>query len=356
MNTFNDLGYNPFFDQALPALQEQQLLLARVTQEHRGGYVLRTELLEIPSEVSGKMMHDAASRADFPAVGDWVGMTLQDHQSYGIIHRILPRRTVLERKSAGRTSDRQIIAANIDFVFIFHALDQPFISARMERSIVLVRESGAEPILLFSKKDCCRSDEVEQLLSILPALAGAIPFHIYSIHTAADLVPIAAHISAGLTFCMLGPSGSGKSSLINALAGEELLPTGEVRAYDAKGRHTTTSRELVVLKQGGVLIDTPGIRELGMWEITESVDDAYDDILELSLSCKFRNCSHRLEPHCAVRLAVEEGTLSVHRLDQYLKLKNEVSALAKPYEALRTERPSHDKKKHSSSPSPKRNH
>ncbi|HVN47709.1 MAG TPA: ribosome small subunit-dependent GTPase A [Bacteroidota bacterium] len=323
MISLEQLGYNSFVGQHAELFLAKGWTLARITQEHRGSYSIRTELVELPAEVAGRMMFQAASRIDYPAVGDWVAVEFYNNDQRAVIRAIVPRRTTLVRKAIGKNTEQQIIATNVDLVFIVHALDQNFTLSRVERYLVVARESGAMPILILSKKDCCSAGLVEHVKQETQALAKDTPVILYDIHNAEEIASIAAFIQPGKTCCFIGPSGAGKSTLINKLVGHEILATGEVRDFDAKGRHTTTARQLIVLEHGGLLIDTPGIRELGVWSANTGIDETFDDIQELAVQCRFRDCTHTHEPHCAVQQALQDGTLTAERFDSFLKLQQE---------------------------------
>jgi ribosome biogenesis GTPase len=318
-----DLGYDERIETLAQEHRAQGFAVARVTEEHRGSYVIRGENFEIPAEVSGKVMFQAERRSDYPAVGDWVAVTTYDDDAHAVIHAILPRRTTIERKAVGKKLESQVIATNVDSVFVVQPLDQTFNARRVERLLLLAREGGAAPVILLSKKDLCPPDLFQSMRTEIESIASGLPVMAYDIASDADLEPIRAYIHHGTTFCLLGPSGAGKSSLINRLAGRELLVTGEVREYDAKGRHTTAARELIVLEQGGILIDTPGMRELGVWEVSTSMDETFDDVVALAAECAFSDCTHTHEPDCAVKLALDEGRLESARYDGFVKLLRE---------------------------------
>jgi ribosome biogenesis GTPase len=346
MISLEQLGYDSFVAQHAKTILEKGWALARVTQEHRGSYCIRTEIVELPAEVAGRMMFQAASRIDYPAVGDWVGVELYNNNRRAVIRSVLPRRTTLVRKAIGRNTEQQIIATNVDIVFIVQALDQNFNFSRVERYLVVARESGAMPILLFSKKDRCAANLVEQIQQQTQTLASGTPVIPYDIHNAEEIALIAAFIHIGKTCCFIGPSGAGKSTLINQLVGHEILATGEVREFDAKGRHTTTARQLIAMERGGMLVDTPGIRELGVWSSATGMDETFDDIQELASQCLFRDCTHTHEPHCAVQKALEIQTLSAERLDSFLKLQRETNHVeAKKNRATAGEKKERDKKR-----------
>jgi ribosome biogenesis GTPase len=327
MHPLAPLGYSKLFEHHAAPFVAQGMTIARVSEEHRTSYTIRTERLEISAEVTGKLMFTAEGRSDYPAVGDWVAATLYDNDEHAIIHAVLPRTSVLLRKAIGKRLEEQIIAANTDFVFAVQAMDQTFNPRRLERLLVLARESGAEPIALLSKKDICLPEYLDSILTASCEIAGDSTVISYAINSDDDIAAIRAFIQPGRTFCLIGPSGSGKSTLINRLAEREILATGEVREYNAKGRHTTTRRELVLLEQGGVLIDTPGLRELGLWDSSAGLEETFDDIIDLAAECHFVDCTHTHEPDCAVKKAIEEGILEEARYDGYVKLLKEQHAL-----------------------------
>jgi ribosome biogenesis GTPase len=329
MVSLEELGYNPFVAQHMHDFTEQGFNIARITEEYRGRYTIRSEQFEIPAEVAGRLMYRAETRLDYPAVGDWVAVTTYDGNTHAIIQEILPRRTVLVRKTPGKRTESQIIATNMDSVFILQALDREFNPRKLERYLVIVRESGAIPVILLSKEDLCPAEIIPLIVDEAKVVASNVPVIAYSIYKNEEIAYIASFIKPGLTFCLIGPSGVGKSSLINRLVGKELLVTGETRIYDAKGRHITAMRQLIVLEHGGILIDTPGMRELGLWNVSTSLDMTFNDIEELAVGCFFRNCTHTHEPNCAVRKAIEDGDLEEERFESYIRLHKEHEYLDK---------------------------
>ncbi len=302
---------------------------ARVTQELKQRYLVRTEKAEIPAVVAGRIMHKATSREDYPVVGDWVLVSLYDDQTHAVIHEILPRKTILQRKAPGKRLENQPIAANVDAVFIIFPLNQDWTTRAVERYLILVKQSDAIPYIFLSKKDLCADDRLHEIIQSLKPICSDIELYAYSLFNSNDIAHIASVIKSGTTFCLLGPSGAGKSSLINALVGKEILATGEVREYDAKGRHVTTSRQLIVLEKGGILIDTPGMREIGLWQMEEGLYETFDDIMNLSQECHFRDCTHTHEPGCAVCLALEEGRLSQERYNSFIQYQREINDIEK---------------------------
>ena len=268
-------------------------------------------------------MFIAETRKDYPAVGDWVAVQLYDGDSPAIIHQVLPRRTVLSRKSSGREIEEQIIATNMDIVFVVQGLDNNYNLRRLERFLVVASHSGAVPVVLLSKTDLHTEEQLQEILHDVRTISENALTIFYSAKTLFHLDEIKKLITKDSTVCFIGSSGAGKSTLINRLIGREKLQTQEVREDDSRGKHTTTHRELIPLESGGCVIDTPGLREIGLWEVDSSVEDTFPDIAELGLQCKFTDCTHAHEPGCAVQSAIETGELDPGRYESFLKLKKE---------------------------------
>lgn len=311
-----------------PAPNDDGLITARIVAEHKGRYVAMIGSETVTAEITGKMMFEATTRKDYPAVGDWVALQRYDGDSPSIIHRILPRTTILSRKSSGREMEEQIIAVNIDVVFIVQALDKSFNLRRLERFLVVASHSGAQPVILLSKADLLTGEERDAMLAEVRSIAGDAAVIAYSAKTLEQLDEVKRRIGPQSTVCFIGASGAGKSTLINRLVGSELLHTQEVREDDARGRHTTTHRELIPLAGGGSVIDTPGLREIGLWDADDDVDGTFPDIAELALECRFTDCTHAHEPGCAVLAALNDGTLDTGRYQSFLKLRKEADYLA----------------------------
>jgi ribosome biogenesis GTPase len=271
------------------------------------------------------MIHAAGSKADFPAVGDWVCF---DGGPGGevVIHAVLPRRSKFSRKVPMMKTEEQVVAANVDTVFLVSALDGDFNPRRIERYITLAWDSGAGPVILLNKADLC--PDIEARMPDVEAVAQGIPVLVMSALMDEGLGEVRSLMAEGKTGAFLGSSGVGKSSIINRLIGEELLEVGEVRQSDGKGRHITTTRELVVLPSGGMIIDTPGMREIQLWGDEGSLRGSFEDVELLARQCRFRDCSHKSEPGCAVKEAIEDGTLDGARLKSYMKLQRELESLA----------------------------
>jgi ribosome biogenesis GTPase len=282
---------------------------------------------EIDAVRAGRLSHRATSRADLPAVGDWVVIRKSPSQDRGAIIAVLPRRSAFSRRMAGQVTDEQIVAANVDVVFIVMGLDEDYSLRRLERYLLMARESGASPVALLTKPDM--SPDREARVQDATARASGVPVHVVNPRSGEGVEQVAAYLSAGRTGALLGSSGVGKSTIINRLVGRDVQRTRDVRLSDSKGRHTTTHRELVMLPGGGCLIDTPGMRELQLWDADEAVGETFDDIESLAADCHFSDCRHRNEPRCAVKQAVAEGRLSQARLESYLTLRSELAYLAR---------------------------
>lgn len=318
--TLRDLGWKPAFERHFEPYRGQ-FIPGRVTIEQRGQYTVLTEKGEASATVAGKVMHQALSREDYPAVGDWVVLSEPDSNRKTVIYGTLPRLSKFSRKVAGLVSEEQIVAANIDLVFICMGLDENYNLRRLERYLVVGWESGALPVVVLTKADVCEDLE-ERIRGVEEIAVGAEVLAVSSVNDV-GLDGVRNLLGPGKTGALLGSSGVGKSTLINHLLGWERQATGEVRAVDGRGRHTTTYRELIVLSGGGLLVDTPGMRELQLMEAGRGVEGAFDDIEQLGEQCRFRDCRHQAEPGCAVKAAIEEGRLSASRLDNYERLQRE---------------------------------
>ncbi len=311
------------FEQERSEWVKKGFSIARIVAEHKGRYSILHHDLISTAEVTGKMMFTAETRKDYPAVGDYVAVQLYNDGSPAIIHHILPRRTILSRKTSGKEIEEQIIATNIDIVFIVQGLDDNFNLRRLERFLVVATQSGAAPVILLSKTDLLPDSDLKQILMDVQTISKNSAIIHYSAKTLFHLEEIRRLITPDSTVCFIGSSGAGKSTLINKLIGKEQLNTQEVRGEDSKGKHTTSHRELLALENGGCVIDTPGLREIGLWDAGGGIEEAFADIAELALNCKFTDCTHAHEPGCAVRSAIENGTLEQDRYKSYLKLKKE---------------------------------
>ncbi len=332
------LGWDARWEEAAAAFRGPGRDFGRVIVERRESYVLGAAEGDREAEVSGRFQFEADSPADFPKVGDWVVLTDYPAEGKAVIHAVLPRRSRLSRSAAGRRTEEQVLAANADVILLVQGLDFDFNVRRLERQMVMIRESGAEPAVLLNKADL-RPDVDPFLAEARAALPDAAVLAV-STRTPDGLATLRAYLRPARTHLLIGSSGVGKSTLINALAGRDLLPTAAVREDDSKGRHTTTRRELIVLPGGALLIDTPGVREFGLWEADEAVEDIFADIAALARECRYKDCVHGREDGCAVRAAIDSGELDAGRLESYVKLRKELAFR----EAKRREKPGSDKK------------
>jgi ribosome biogenesis GTPase len=298
------------------------LFLARVSQQHRDLYKVIGESGELTAVVSGKLAYNADDQLGFPAVGDFVMVDRQDSSSgSAVIHHVLRRKSVFTRKAAGTANDEQVIAANIDTVFICMSLNADFNLRRVERYLAIAWDSRATPVIVLTKADLC--GDVGNKLEEISSVASGADVIVCSSENLDGLDSVIPHILPGQTVAFIGSSGVGKSTLINRLLGEDVLATKQIREGDDKGRHTTTHRQLLLLPGGGVVIDTPGMRELSLY--AGDLAKTFEDIEELSRQCKYNDCSHTSEPGCAIRRAIERGTLSEKRFENYLKLRREIT-------------------------------
>jgi len=313
----HDFGWDDGFAASLEP--HDNCIPGRVSAQHRGEYDVLTEDGELRVHVAGRLRHEAASGADLPAVGDWVA--LRDVT----IHAVLPRRSAFLRKVAFHATEAQVLAANIDTVFVVTGLDDDFSVRRLERYLTLAWESGASPAVVLTKADLC--DDPLALLLEAEQVAVGVPAHVVSNVTGEGLDELATYLAPAKTVALLGSSGVGKSSLVNRLLDDEVQATKEL-AEDGTGRHTTTARELFRLPGGALMVDTPGLREVQLWSADDGIHEAFADVDELAADCRFNDCAHMREPGCAVQAAIDEGRLPRERLQSYRALQRELKRLA----------------------------
>jgi ribosome biogenesis GTPase len=318
------LGWDDAFAEEFEPHAQAGLTPGRVAVQHRGAYDVLTEDGELRCDVAGRLYEEASSPADLPAVGDWVAIAARPEEGAGTVQAVLPRRTKFSRKTAWQASEEQVLAANVDVAFIVTSLNDELNLRRLERYLTLAWESGARPVLVLTKADL--TDDVPAAVAAVESVAFGAPVHAISSVSGEGLDAIRAHLRPGVTAALLGSSGVGKSTLVNTLAGEELLETREIRD-DGKGRHTTTRRELVQLPGGALVIDTPGMREVQLWIAEEGLEEAFSDVTQLFEHCRFSDCAHESEPGCAVKEALANGTLAPERWESYLKLQRELAHL-----------------------------
>ena len=317
------IGYSDWFASREDAGQIAAHGVARVVAVHKDSYTLTKGGEEVFAELSGHLLYSTDSALDLPTTGDWVYADFFDEDSHAIIYGLLPRKTLLKRKAAGKLVDYQLIAANIDVAFIVQSLNDNFNLRRLERYLVMVNESGIEPIILLSKSDLMPTDELSEIKEKVLAIAPKTKVMTLSNLNSESIGSIIKVLESGASYCLLGSSGVGKTTLLNSIIGSEQFETKTVSKIQSKGRHTTTSRQLVRLENGAMIIDTPGMRELGSLSVEEGLDETFSEVVELSQSCKFANCSHSNEKGCAIQAAIESGTLSEERYQNYLKMKRE---------------------------------
>jgi ribosome biogenesis GTPase len=316
-----DLGWSPRLAAEFEPHQAAGLSPARVSLEHTHIYRVLSPEGERLARIAGRLRHQASGRADYPAVGDWVAVDAASTGGDARIRAILPRFSRFSRRAAGDPTEEQVVAANIDVVFLVSGLDRDFNPRRIERYVLTAWDSGASPVIVLNKADLV--DDLTPFLGDVQPVAQGAPVVAVSAKRPESVVPLLAHLGRGRTAALLGSSGVGKSSIANALIGEERFHTREVRESDGRGRHASTNRQLVLLGHKGILIDTPGMRELQLWDTGDALADAFGDIDRLADECRFRDCRHVGEPGCAVSAAVDAGTLSASRLGNYHKLQQE---------------------------------
>jgi len=340
-------GYSKAWHQKFERLAPAGAYPARVVRDHRGYFRALTAGGELIATTAGRLKHNAQHASDLPAVGDFVALKEVREEGHkngrGVIQLVLPRATAFKRKAAGHLTEEQIVASNIDTVFIVCGLDSDYSPRRVERYLILARESGARSVVLLNKSDKCV--DPTKPISEVAVIAGDIPVHLIAAKPRIGLDVLPAYLRAGETIAFLGSSGAGKSTLINALLGEERQATREVREADSRGRHTTTERQMFRLVGGALAIDTPGMRELQLWSSAEDISGAFADIEALAERCRFRNCTHQTEPLCAVRAAAEGGELNAERYAHFSKLRGEATAIGAAREVkLRIEKKAADRR------------
>lgn len=319
--TKEDLGWNPFLQNQLSPFPEV-FRPGRISAENKNNYeLLLPEVGEVLAECTGKMLFNAYHKSDLPKVGDWVLVQYFEDENKALIMDMLERRNTLSRKAAGETTEEQVMATHIDKVLIVQGLDHNFNLNRLVRSVVLVRESGITPVIVLNKIDLL--DEISDKLELIDQHLKGVQVIALSALNNQGLEALKSLTQSGETFVLMGSSGVGKSTLINRLVGEDLAGTGGIREKDAKGKHTTTRREMYVLPEGGILIDTPGMRELQLLSASDSLEETFDQISRLSSECRYKDCTHVVESGCAVLEALDESLIPELAYENYLKLRNE---------------------------------
>lgn len=354
MNTYDEytnlvkLGWHPFFDRHFEMYRSDGFAPARVARENRSNYQIYSEVGELTAELSGKFRFHAGEKGHLPAVGDWVVAGVRPDEGRATIHALLPRRSAFSRKGVTPNTrvEQQVLAANVDYVFLVSGLDHDFNLRRIERYVATAWDSGAAPVILLNKADLCQTldSHIERVASI----AVGVPVHPVSAIQNEGLEALDQYLSEGKTVAFLGSSGVGKSSIINRFIGEERMKVNSVRDWDSHGRHTTTHRELIILPRGGIVIDTPGMREIQTWGDKDGLGRTFEDIEFLASQCRFTDCRHQTEPGCAVREGIENGAVDPGRLKNYIKQQKELKHMARRIDSqtARRETRQWDKKLH----------
>lgn len=319
-----ELGYNSTLEKFRNEQNLQSFGVGRVIAEHKERYIVKTAEGEFEAEITGNMRFTARGREDFPAVGDWVALTVFDAE-LAIIHKIYPRVSVISRKAAGHAGEVQIIAANVDVAFLVQAVDRDFNLNRLERYLTICYTGNVKPIVVLTKTDLVNEQRILEIIKNLSLRIKNVPVVAISNQTRNGYDELIKHIEKGKTCCLLGSSGAGKSTLLNNLSGKEIMKTNAISESTSKGRHTTSHRELIVLENGGIIIDNPGMREVGIAATSDGLQTTFDQIVELSHYCKFKDCSHTSEKGCAVLEALESGELDQNIYENFMKLEREKS-------------------------------
>lgn len=322
--TLEELGFDERMAKYRKEHHLDSFLTGRVTSEHKERYIVKTSEKEYDSEIVGNLRFTANSREDFPAVGDWVAIS-EYNEDEALIHAIYPRKTILERQAVGKHGEKQIIATNIDYAFIVLAIDRDFSINRIERYLTICNNSKVSPYIILTKIDLIDKGELSSLVSKVQERIPHIPLFTISNENLSGIKKVREVIKKGKTYCLLGSSGVGKSSLSNILSGNNSMKTDIISSSTNRGKHVTSHRELLILENGGILIDNPGMREVGMADVGKGLEETFDTIYELSKDCKFKDCTHINEKGCAVIDAIENGDLAISTYENFLKMEREKS-------------------------------
>ncbi len=322
-NNLEKIGFDKWLLERVTPESLEQFDIARVVAVHKDSYTISNGEVDVLAELVGKLIFSASSPVDYPAVGDWVLANFYDENTFAIIHEVLSRKSLLKRKTPGKKVDFQLIAANIDVAFIVQSLNENFNLRRLERYLVMVNEGKIQPIVLLSKSDLLDNEDITNIIDEIQKIMPDLQVVPFSNENESGLDNLKGIMQSGLTYCLLGSSGVGKTTLINNLIGESIYKTKTVSKKESKGRHATTHRQLIKLDSGAMIVDTPGMRELGNFSVATGLDETFSEIITLSEKCHFSDCTHAGEKGCAVLSAVEKGQLSAERYQNYLKMTKE---------------------------------
>ncbi len=318
-------GLTSHFKEKTKYLVEQGLHIGRIVKENRHLYEIETEQGRLSGKVSGHFDYTAVNRADYPTIGDWVAIKID--QNTAVIEKLIDRKSAFSRKRAGKEIEEQIIAANIDYIFLVFALEggRNYSEGAVERFLTRAWDSGASPIIILNKSDLC--ENTADFICKTESIAAGTPIHLTSAIDGNGIEELKNYLKPGKTIGFTGYSGVGKSALINALCGVDIMRTGSIREDDKRGKHTTTHKELILLDDGSILIDSPGLKELQLWGDESSLDSTFEDISDLADLCRFNNCSHNGEPGCMIQASLNNGDLDMDRYNRYLQMKKELQRL-----------------------------
>lgn len=322
-NNLEKIGFNKWLQESVAIERLEEFDLARVVAVHKDSYIITDGEADIQAELVGKLIFSASSPTDYPATGDWVLVNFYDEDTFAIIHEVLPRKSLLKRKAPGKKIDFQLIASNVDVAFIVQSLNENFNIRRLERYLVMVNESNIQPIVLLSKSDLLSGEDITRRSSEIQNTMPKLQIVPFSNENESSLNRIKEIMQPRLTYCLLGSSGVGKTTLINNLIGQSTYKTKTVSRKDSKGRHATTHRQLIKVECGAMVIDTPGMRELGNFSVDNGLEETFSEIIAISAGCHFNDCTHVNEKGCAVLSAAEKGILSAERYQNYIKMTKE---------------------------------